>query len=95
MKKLLLTILSLQFFSLIEAQNYKVIDSLKEVFATAKEDTNKVKACFELGRAYQYSYPDSALYYGLQGLPLSQKLNFTIGEMTVVRKQSRGNLQIV
>jgi hypothetical protein len=44
----------------------------------------KVKACFELGRAYQYSYPDSALYYGLQGLPLAQKLNFKMGEIMIL-----------
>jgi hypothetical protein len=84
MKKLLLTILSLQFFSLIQAQNYKVIDSLKQIFTTAKEDTNKVKACYELSHAYQYSYPDSALYYALQCLPLAQKLNFKTGEMWIL-----------
>jgi hypothetical protein len=84
MRRPLLTILFLQIFSLIEAQNYKVIDSLKQAFATAKEDTNKVNTCFQLSSNYQYSYPDSALYYALQCLPLAQKLNFKTGEMEIL-----------
>lgn len=84
MRRFLLAILFMQFFSIIAAQSYKVIDSLKQLFTTAKEDSNKAIVCYYLSHQYIYSYPDSALYYALQGLPLAQKLNFKEVELHLV-----------
>ena len=64
------------------AQN-KAIDSLKQALSVAKEDTNKVWLFVDLGNFYQWSYPDSAITYSQQGLQLSQKLNFTTGEIII------------
>ena len=75
------TILSVLFFIgciFTQAQN---IDSLKKVLTRAAEDTNKVNTYIALGRAYVWSYPDSALQFLMPALELSRKINYKSGEI--------------
>ena len=60
------------------AQN-KIIDSLKEVLQTQKEDTNKVNTWASLSFMYRNMDADSGLYYGQHALALAQKLPWKTG----------------
>ncbi len=51
------------------------VDSIKNVLATQKADTNKVATLIGLSGAYRFSYPDSALVYAQKALSLAEKLN--------------------
>ena len=55
------------------------INKIQTLISTRTEDTNKVMLLLRLSNIYMWSYPDSALLYSLQGLQLSQKLNFQKG----------------
>jgi len=72
-------------FIVTAAQN-KVIDSLKKVLATAKDDTNKVKSYNELskeeGYVGGYGAADTAARNAMQ---LAQKLNYKPGEAMAYR----------
>jgi tetratricopeptide (TPR) repeat protein len=57
------------------AQDRAKIDSLKNELKYAKEDTNKVKLLLKLGMQYEYSIPDTAMFYNQKALNLSQKIN--------------------
>src|SRR5205809_1523954 len=59
------------------------IDSLKQLLSVAKEDTNKVQILINLGYAYQWNKPDSAIVYGLKTRELSQQLNYIDGQIEV------------
>ena len=58
----------------------KLIDSLKQVLQTVKDDTSRVNVLSNLGRAYSNSKPDSALLFSREGLLLAKKINFKSGE---------------
>jgi signal transduction histidine kinase len=61
MKKIfLLTALAL-FAALVACAQRKKIDSLHRVISTAANDSNKVKALFQLGQLYEYFKPDSGI----------------------------------
>src|SRR5258706_2538033 len=79
-KKFLCSLLLLTAFTFIKAQDDHTLDSLKKALSTAPDDTNKVETYFELGYAYQWSNPDSALVYAMPGLALARKLDFETGE---------------
>lgn len=57
------------------AQNYPVIDSLKEALETAADDTTKIALLFALGDQYTYLLPDSALYYFETARGISEDLD--------------------
>src|SRR5688500_10897776 len=79
MKSILL--ISVFTFSLIigVAQN-KTIDSLKHVLAVSKPDTSKVLLLVQLCNAFKFTIPDSAFYYGQEGLTLARQIKFPRGE---------------
>ena len=54
-------------------------DSLRQVLAKQKEDTNKVKLLTNLSSTYVTSYADSGVYFGQQALNLAEKLHFESG----------------
>jgi two-component system, NtrC family, sensor kinase len=54
-------------------------DSLQQLLAMAKEDTNKVSLLLLLGRTYRIQHRDTAFFYSRQALLLSQQLNYTKG----------------
>jgi len=80
MKKIFIISYLLLLLIKVNAQN-KTIDSLKQLLSVAKEDTNKVQVLINLGWAYQWNKPDSALMYGLKARQLSQQLNYIDGEI--------------
>jgi len=83
MKKQLLKFLRLIFLLYIISylqclkafpQNRHVIDSLNNVIAVTKDDTNKVKVFYSLGNQYIYTKIDSAIYYYQQALYVAEKI---------------------
>ena len=79
MKKLICLCMLLCNIAGSQAQSTET-DSLKKVLATTKEDTTRVLVLEGLSFAYQYSYPDTALHYAMEGLQLAKKINFLKGE---------------
>jgi two-component system, NarL family, sensor kinase len=61
------------------AQDYLDRDSLWQVFASSKPDSNRVKLYIQLGQQYETNNPDSALLLYEQALKLSELLNYTRG----------------
>jgi len=83
MKKQLLKFLRLIFLLYIISylqclkafpQNRHVIDSLNNVVAIAKDDTNKVKLFYALGGQYRYTKIDTAIYFYQQALDVAEKI---------------------
>jgi serine phosphatase RsbU (regulator of sigma subunit)/Tfp pilus assembly protein PilF len=74
--KSILLLFALSFFVCLKAipQNQHLIDSLKNVVAIAKNDTNKVKLLIEIGELYRNSIPDTALYYYQKALDISENI---------------------
>ncbi len=56
------------------------IDSLRQALAHYKKDTNTVNTLLKIAYAYSYYHPDSAYYYGNQGMMLAKDLHFMKGE---------------
>ena len=56
------------------------IDSLQQLLKTETKDTSRAMLLNELGTAYLYSKPDTALLLSQQALPLSKKAGFMKGE---------------
>ncbi|HEV2831003.1 MAG TPA: tetratricopeptide repeat protein, partial [Hanamia sp.] len=73
----LFLLLLIPFFS--NAQTNR-IDSLQQLLKTETKDTSRVLLLNQLGTAYMYSKPDTALLLAQQALPLSKKAGFTKGE---------------
>jgi len=46
--------------------------------------SEKVELHLELSRYYQYHHPDSAIYFTRQGMELSKKLNYRLGEARLI-----------
>jgi two-component system NtrC family sensor kinase len=82
MKKIFIISSILLLLIKVNAQD-NTTDSLKQLLSVAKEDTNKVQILFNLGWAYQWNKPDSAIMYGLKARELSQQLNYIDGEIEV------------
>ena len=59
-------------------------DSLKHRLSIAIQDTDKVLILAELGEAYRYSVPDSALLYAQRGLSLARQIKFPKGEVNAL-----------
>ncbi len=55
-------------------------DSLKKILLTTKKDTSHVWTMIDLARNYEYSKPDSAMYYAGLATQLARKLHFGKGE---------------
>lgn len=69
----------LTFTTSICSENRHAIDSLKQIFKSSIDDTNKVNALLELSAEYKRFYADSSLIYAEQALELSKELNFEKG----------------
>jgi tetratricopeptide (TPR) repeat protein len=67
------------------AQN-KTLDSLNQLLATEKEDTNHVLLMNSIAIAYVTSKPDTALIIAEHALELSRKIKFKKGEATSLRR---------
>src|SRR6476620_887326 len=78
MKKLLLSLFYFFSVGLCVAQAQKV-DSLKQVLATTKEDTNRVNTLLQPGREQVASAPAEAIRYGMEARNLADKLEYEPG----------------
>ena len=65
-------------------------DSLRQLLFVAKEDTTKVNLLNQLSRNFNESKPDSNLFYGLQALELSRKINYNKGEIDALLNTCAG-----
>lgn len=81
MKKLLLLLVLIYCgYCNIFAQD-NTTDSLKQLIATAREDTSRVLLMYQLGRSFANSKPDTALTIAGQALELSRKIDFKKGQI--------------
>jgi len=81
MKKLALTILALQFFSLAETQKYSSNpDSLKLLLSKTRHDTDKVLMLADLGFTYALFQIDTSIMYAQRAISLARQLNYKKGE---------------
>ena len=80
-KILNLTILLLLLSGSCYAQTKEVVDSLKSMIATTKNDTTKIYAQIGLCNAYKFANLDSSEVYGQQALKLARKINFIPGQI--------------
>ena len=74
MRKIIILVLVLFFAHALQAQN-RLLDSLKQQLAVAKEDTNKVRLLNDISTKYTWMYADTASMYARRGLQLAQRLN--------------------
>src|SRR6266536_2118526 len=81
MKRLLHIILALQFFSLVEAQEYlSNLDSSKLLLSKTKNDTAKVLLLADLGLTYALFKVDTGIGYAQKAISLARQLNYKKGE---------------
>ncbi len=69
MYKFYLFFLLLSFNLTLYGQNRKdrhTVDSLKQVLTTVKSDSERVKLCLGIGKAYAFTEPDEAILYALK-----------------------------
>ncbi|MBN4051590.1 tetratricopeptide repeat protein [bacterium AH-315-M05] len=85
------------------AQSTAVIDSLKKVLKTTKEDTTRIKTLNELAWELKYNNPDTAILLSTQALELSEELmrgfskrriSLPLGRAKVGLSQSHNNLGV-
>ncbi|MDZ7646432.1 MAG: hypothetical protein U5K54_04220 [Cytophagales bacterium] len=81
MKKSITLFLLNAVLSIAFAQEFNK-DSLKHELASVKIDTVRVMVLSELAKAYVFYKPDSAFYYGNEGLEMATKINYPNGEAT-------------
>lgn len=79
MKKSLLLLLLLSLCQSLFAQSNATKDSLLNVLAKAKEDTNKVLLLLSTGEYMEYNSPEEAKNYYRQAKTLSEKLGYQMG----------------
>jgi serine phosphatase RsbU (regulator of sigma subunit)/tetratricopeptide (TPR) repeat protein len=74
----ILIILFLAVYQICSAQNH-LIDSLKLVLGTSKEDSTKVEVLISICKTECRELPDSAIFHGNEALKMSEKLEYRKG----------------
>lgn len=82
-KHFTVTIVFLSLASIGFGQTRHVIDSLRHILHTAKDDTGKINAQIRLCYVYRLGNTDSALFYGREALKTSEKINYLQGDVQV------------
>jgi two-component system NtrC family sensor kinase len=81
MKRLLLSILLLQFFSFAESQNVLLnADSLKILLGKTDQDTAKVQLCADLSFTYAFLQVDTGIVYAQKAISLARQIQYKKGE---------------
>jgi two-component system NtrC family sensor kinase len=81
MKRVALTILLMQFFSLADSQNrFSNPDSLKTVLDTTSQDTTKVLLFADLSFTYAFLQLDTSIFYAQKAISLARQLKYKKGE---------------
>ena len=81
LKRLLICFAMLAVSSAFSEAQKMDIDSLMQVLAQMKDDTNKVAVFIQAGNEYEYSQPDSAIAYYRKARDLSRRLGYTRGRI--------------
>ena len=55
-------------------------DSLRKVLEATNEDTSRVWLLLKMARVFEYSKPDTAMFYARQAVQLAQEIYFEKGE---------------
>src|SRR4249919_3464764 len=82
--------LSLFLMTLFLSAQQNKNDSLRHLLFVSKEDISKVNLLNQLSRNFNDSNPDSNLFYGLQALELSRKINYNKGEIDALLSTCAG-----
>lgn len=77
--KYLLTFLVFSFFVFAQAQNLKILDSLKHTYQTTNQDTTKILTLIVIANEYAESNLDTSIALVKHTLEWSQKINFVNG----------------
>ena len=72
-KRYFIALLMLLLTCAVQAQDHRVIDSLNQQYAAAKQDTDKINILFELGDALLGSNPDSCLVVNYEVREIAEK----------------------
>ncbi|MFH0735480.1 MAG: AraC family transcriptional regulator [bacterium] len=78
--KTFLIVLFICFYPFVNYAQNNSIDSLKNLFASTKEDSTKVKILIKISAKYMSTEPDKALNYAHQAAELAKKAKFKFGE---------------
>ena len=70
------------FFFYSNGQNRKVIDSLNQLLAKTRNDTNRVKLLMQIENEYFFTRPDTARVIAEKALALSRALHYVKGVVT-------------
>src|SRR4029077_18834115 len=81
MKRLLVTILILQFFSFAESQvNFSNPDSLKLLLEKTVHDTSRLRLYSDLSFIYAFLQVDTSIEYAQKAISLARQLQYNSGE---------------
>jgi hypothetical protein len=80
MKRLLVTILLLQFFYFADSQIVSDIDSAKLLADKSTSDTAKVTLYAAISFTYSFLQVDSSIAYAQKAIRMASELNFKEGE---------------
>ncbi len=80
MKRLLLLVLVLQFFSSAKPQRFPNVDSMKLLLGKTNSDTSKVMLYANLGFAYAFLQIDTGIAYAQQAISLARQIQYKNGE---------------
>ena len=80
MKRILFTILSLQFFCFAKSQFVSDIDSVKLLAAKSTSDSAKVSLYAALSFTYTFLQVDSSIAYGQKAIRIARELKYKKGE---------------
>ena len=71
--------------SVVAQLSQRTLDSLQQELSIAAQDTSRVLIIMQLCTFYQFSKPDSALFYAYKGLALSRQIKFAKGEANILQ----------
>ncbi|KOY86596.1 hypothetical protein AD998_10965 [bacterium 336/3] len=77
--KYLLTLLVFSFFVFAQAQNLRVLDSLKQTYQTATQDSTKISTLIVIANEYAKNNPDTSIILIKRALEWSKKIDFSNG----------------
>jgi len=89
----ILSIAAIFVVSFLQSFAQPDIDSLRQLIARGKEDTNRVLNLGILAYKYFYNYPDSTYYFGYKGIKLAQELHYKKGESLNLLMMGKGLYQ--
>jgi len=85
-KAVVLAIFVFLFIGFSKAQpmqyNKKYVDSIVPILPVIKEDTTKVNIFYVLAAMHLFVDPTKTIYYSKQGIELSKKINYPIGQIS-------------